>query len=127
MRWMLERIKHSRVVRVAQATADRYGDDAGGYLAAAIAYYGFLSFFPLILLGVLVSDPAGLGRHAALSEKHAELVDRSQVGLDRAARRIVGATSMLAAICDLVWPAGMPGPRITIGTLALGSERSFLP
>jgi membrane protein len=51
---MLERVKRSRVVRIAQATADRYGDDAGGYLAAAIAYYGFLSFFPLVLLGVSI-------------------------------------------------------------------------
>jgi membrane protein len=51
---MLERIKRSRVVRIAQATSDRYGDDAGGYLAAAIAYYGFLSFFPLMLLAVSI-------------------------------------------------------------------------
>ncbi|MDQ1413609.1 MAG: hypothetical protein QOE07_2197 [Acidimicrobiaceae bacterium] len=28
----------------------KYGDDRGGYLAALIAYYGFLSLFPLLLL-----------------------------------------------------------------------------
>jgi YihY family inner membrane protein len=28
----------------------KYADDSGGYLAALIAYYGFVSFFPLLLL-----------------------------------------------------------------------------
>ncbi|MDQ2851105.1 MAG: ribonuclease BN, partial [Actinomycetota bacterium] len=28
----------------------KYFDDSGGYLAALIAYYGFLSLFPLLLL-----------------------------------------------------------------------------
>jgi YihY family inner membrane protein len=51
---MLERLKESRVARVAGAVGERYEDDAGGYLAAAIAYYGFLSLFPLLLLGLSV-------------------------------------------------------------------------
>jgi membrane protein len=51
---MLERVKESRLARVAGAVGERYSDDAGGYLAAAIAYYGFLSLFPLLLLGVSV-------------------------------------------------------------------------
>lgn len=33
------------------AVAYKYFDDQGGYLAALIAYYGFLSLFPLLLLG----------------------------------------------------------------------------
>jgi YihY family inner membrane protein len=32
----------------------KYGDDRGGYLAALIAYYGFLSVFPLLLVMVTV-------------------------------------------------------------------------
>lgn len=42
----------------------KYFDDSGGYLAALITYYGFLSFFPLLLLGstilgiVLAGDPS---------------------------------------------------------------------
>ena len=32
----------------------KYGDDAGGRQAALITYYGFLSIFPLLLLGVAV-------------------------------------------------------------------------
>lgn len=48
----------------ALAVQDRYTDDLGSQLAAAIAFYGFLSFFPLLLLVlsvagyVLVDDPA---------------------------------------------------------------------
>lgn len=42
----------------------KYIDDQGGYLAALITYYGFLSLFPLLLLGVTIlgyllqGDPA---------------------------------------------------------------------
>jgi uncharacterized BrkB/YihY/UPF0761 family membrane protein len=46
------------------AVIKKYGDDAGGREAALITYYGFLSIFPLLLLGVavlsrvLAGDPA---------------------------------------------------------------------
>ena len=46
------------------AVIKKYGDDDGGRQAALITYYGFLSVFPLLLLGVailsrvLVSNPA---------------------------------------------------------------------
>ncbi|HEY7429978.1 MAG TPA: YhjD/YihY/BrkB family envelope integrity protein [Streptosporangiaceae bacterium] len=46
------------------AVIKKYGDDAGGREAALITYYGFLSLFPLLLLGVavlsrvLAGDPA---------------------------------------------------------------------
>src|ERR1700755_1548716 len=36
------------------AVIKKYGDDAGGREAALITYYGFLSIFPLLLLGVAV-------------------------------------------------------------------------
>jgi uncharacterized BrkB/YihY/UPF0761 family membrane protein len=36
------------------AVIKKYGDDDGGREAALIAYYGFLSIFPLLLLGVAV-------------------------------------------------------------------------
>jgi YihY family inner membrane protein len=45
------------------AVVYKYFDDSGGYLAALITYYGFLSFLPLLLLGstilgiVLAGDP----------------------------------------------------------------------
>jgi membrane protein len=37
------------------AVVKKYGDDAGGRQAALITCYGFLSIFPLLLLGVAVT------------------------------------------------------------------------
>jgi membrane protein len=51
---MFERIKDSGVVQLARSVSERYADDAGGHLAAAIAYFGFLSLFPLLLLAMSV-------------------------------------------------------------------------
>src|SRR5215467_9028343 len=36
------------------AVVKKYGDDDGGRQAALITYYGFLSIFPLLLLGVAI-------------------------------------------------------------------------
>src|SRR3954470_19204485 len=36
------------------AVIKKYGDDNGGREAALITYYGFLSIFPLLLLGVAI-------------------------------------------------------------------------
>jgi YihY family inner membrane protein len=41
----------------------KYGDDRGGYLAALIAYYGFLSVFPLLLVMVTVLGIVLAGNH----------------------------------------------------------------
>src|SRR6516225_7341107 len=48
--------KHS-VLGFPYAVVKKYGDDAGGRQAALITYYGFLSTFPLLLLGVAVLSP----------------------------------------------------------------------
>src|SRR5215207_7617005 len=49
------------------ATLKKFGDDRGGQLAALIAYYGFFSLFPLLLVFVtvvatVVQDDVGLRR-----------------------------------------------------------------
>ena len=46
----------------------KYGDDAGGREAALITYYGFLSIFPLLLLGVAVLSLV-LASHPDLRER----------------------------------------------------------
>lgn len=54
----------------------KYGDDRGGQLSALVAYYGFLSLFPLLLvlvtvLGVVAGSSSSLTRrieHSALSQ-----------------------------------------------------------
>src|SRR5690348_17374255 len=45
--------RHS-VLGFPYAVVKKYGDDEGGRQAALITYYGFLSIFPLLLLGVAV-------------------------------------------------------------------------
>jgi membrane protein len=58
------RQQHTRGVRFVAAVIKKFSDDQGGQLAALIAYYGFVSLFPLLLvmvtiLGfVLQGDPA---------------------------------------------------------------------
>jgi uncharacterized BrkB/YihY/UPF0761 family membrane protein len=50
------------------AVMKKYGDDEGGREAALITYYGFLSIFPLLLLGVAALSRA-LARHSDLRER----------------------------------------------------------
>lgn len=50
------------------AVVKKYGDDDGGRQAALITYYGFLSIFPLLLLGVSVLSKV-LVDHPALREQ----------------------------------------------------------
>ena len=108
MGWMLERIKRGRVARIARATADRYGDDAGGYLAAAIAYYGFLSFFPLVLLGVSVVGFA-LERSPGLQEEVETALTRAVPGVEALVGRSLrvareGRVSIgLLGLAGLLW------------------------
>jgi membrane protein len=60
-----DRIKQSRVVRMAGAVSERYRDDGGPFVSGAIAFYGFLSLFPLLLLGLSVSGFILAGRPGA--------------------------------------------------------------
>ena len=59
----IDRVKRIPVIAKVLEINARFGDDGGGYLAAAITYYAFLSVFPLLLLGasiagyVLAGDP----------------------------------------------------------------------
>jgi uncharacterized BrkB/YihY/UPF0761 family membrane protein len=50
------------------AVIKKYGDDAGGREAALITYYGFLSIFPLLLVGVAVLSRA-LVNHPGLRDR----------------------------------------------------------
>jgi YihY family inner membrane protein len=50
----IERVKRVRGIRLVVAVNDRYGADSGGYLASAIAYYGFFSVLSLSALALSV-------------------------------------------------------------------------
>ena len=45
----------NRIVVTAKRVQKRYADDSANYLASAITYFGFLSLFPLLLLGFSVT------------------------------------------------------------------------
>jgi len=47
------------------AVIRKYGDDGGWRHAALITYYGFLSVFPILLVGVAVVRRAGEPAHVA--------------------------------------------------------------
>jgi inner membrane protein YhjD len=59
----IDRVKRITVVSKVLEINSRFGQDGGGFLAASITYYAFLSIFPLLLLGasvagyVLAGDP----------------------------------------------------------------------
>jgi uncharacterized BrkB/YihY/UPF0761 family membrane protein len=48
--WLDRLQRRNRVAGVVVAVIYKYLDDQGGYLAALITYYGFVSLFPLLLL-----------------------------------------------------------------------------
>ena len=64
----LHRVKRVRGVRLVVAVNDRYGSDSGGFMAAAMTYYGFLSVLAvtalvLSVIGfVLAGDPGAQDR-----------------------------------------------------------------
>ena len=63
----------------------KYGDDSGAYLAALIAYYGFVSLFPLLLLlstilGIVLSGHPALQQRILGSALHQFPVVGTQLG-----------------------------------------------
>jgi membrane protein len=95
------------IVRTARAVADRYGGDSGGYLSAGIAFYGFLSLFPLLLLALSVVGFVLAGR-ADLQARVADEIEQAVPGLsglvggniDRMikARAAVGALGLVSLL-----------------------------
>ena len=61
------------------AVVKKYGDDAGGREAALITYYGFLSIFPLLLLGVAVLSRVLDGRPDLRERLIADGISRDDV------------------------------------------------
>jgi membrane protein len=74
--WLDRLQQRSQTAGYILAVLYKYGDDQGGYLAALIAYYAFVSLFPLLLLlttvlGVVLAGNPALQHqilHSALSQ-----------------------------------------------------------
>ena len=69
------------IVRTGRAVTERYAKDSGGYMSAGIAYYGFLSLFPLLLLGLSVVGFVLAGR-PQLQARVADEITRAVPGLE---------------------------------------------
>lgn len=112
---MLERLKDNRIVATARALSDRYADDGGAYLSAAIAYFGFLSLFPLLLLAfsvigfVLAGSPGvadDISSNVAAAVPGLDVV----VGNNLRAFKDARAATGLLGVAGLLWTgAGVVG------------------
>jgi membrane protein len=110
-----------QVARTAKAVTDRYARDSGGYMSAAIAYYGFLSLFPLLLLGLSVAGFVLAGRPDLQARAAAEIA-RAVPGLEG----LVGGR--LEALIRARAGAGMIGlvSLLWTGTGVAGAARNSL-
>lgn len=107
------------MARTAAALSHRYGDDAGEYLAASIAYYAFLSFFPLLLLGLSVVGFAMAGSPGLRAEIEVGLT-RSVPGLEGLIGRNLDAVRHARAAAGLLGLAGL----LWTGTGVVGAGRN---
>lgn len=102
------RLKDSRFISVTKATFKRYRSDGGSWLAVVLSYYGFLSLFPLILVGAgligifVARDPAArLEWTIRLIRYFPGLGDEIGEGLAAVARRSTGAG--IFGLVGLAW------------------------
>ena len=98
-----------RVAAVAWAVNKKYGDDRGGYLAALIAYYGFISIFPLMLAAFSIVAFVLGGRVSALHSLYKHLASFPVLGqsvADLEKGRISGSiVAVVVGILGLLWGA----------------------
>ena len=111
-------------VQVALGVQKRYGKDSAGNLAAVVTYYGFLSLFPLILLGLAVTGFVLAGDPATQSEWGQKLADAvpglgpligrniESVVEARGPASLVGAALLLWAGIGIVEAAGWSVSRV---------------
>lgn len=98
-----------RVTAFLYAVQKKYGDDNGGYLAALITYYGFLSIFPLLLAGFTVVAYALSGDSSAVHTLEKHLGTYPIVG--PAAQELEGKSlhgspvALVAGVLGLLWGA----------------------
>jgi uncharacterized BrkB/YihY/UPF0761 family membrane protein len=70
--WLDRLQRRNRAAGLVIAVIYKYLDDQGGYLAALITYYGFVSLFPLLLLlttglGLVLAGRPDLQEHVLQS------------------------------------------------------------
>ena len=88
-------------VAIVFAIVKKFGDDRGGMLAGLITFYGFLSLFPLLLVGLtLLALVAGPGSHAYVDIRNSTLHHFPVVGSQLPDR---GSTAAASASSSGSW------------------------
>src|SRR6266511_4956071 len=87
------------------AVIKKFGDDQAGYLAALIAYYGFFSVFPLLLVFVTVLGLIlGSGSHLATTIQQSALSQFPVIGQQIKVNSLHGSGLALAiGIVGALW------------------------
>jgi membrane protein len=102
-----ERLAEMPVIGTALAVNERYTEDLGNHLAASIAFFGFLSLFPLLLVAlsvagfVLAADP---GAQARLVDAVAEAVPGLEAAIGETLEVVIesrGATGVVGFLLVL--------------------------
>ena len=104
-----------RWLALPMAVIKKFGDDQGGNLAALVAYYGFFSLFPLLLvfatiLGyVLAGDPSTRQLGRALGRSTSSRRSAAALHLDRISG---SAVALVIGVLTALWPGwASPTPR----------------
>jgi len=91
------------------AVQKKFGDDRGGYLAALITYYGFLSIFPLLLAAFTIVAYVLAGDTSAISSLEKHIGSYPILGTaakELSGKKLQGSPVALAAgILALLWGA----------------------
>lgn len=108
---MIERIdrlqRRWRVTSFLWAVQKKYSDDRGGYMAALVTYYGFLSIFPLLLAAFTIIAFVLSGDKSAAHSLDAHIssypiVDKIAPGLSKGT--LHGSTiALVVGVLGLIW------------------------
>jgi YihY family inner membrane protein len=98
-----------RVTAFLYAVQKKYSDDRGGYLAALVAYYGFLSLFPLLLASFTVAAYVLAGDQHAIQTVEQHLGSYPIIGpavTELAGQHLRGSPlAVVIGVAGLVWGA----------------------
>jgi YihY family inner membrane protein len=101
--------QHHRIAGVVWAVNKKYGDDRGGYLSALIAYYGFISIFPLMLAAFSIAAWVLPGHSGAINSIYSHLGSFPVLGPSVKAletKHLSGSVfAVVIGVAGLVWGA----------------------
>jgi membrane protein len=124
-RGLRERLLDHPVVETAIAVNDRYTEDLGNHLSASIAFFGFLSLFPIALLALSVAGFVFAGDPAA-ADRVVDSVAEAVPGLEAALGGALETAVRTRGVTGLVGLVGVlfAGLRV-IDAAALAVSRVF--